>query len=227
LLYDFGNIVLNLIIALSVATNCYHCDKKIKNKKYHRLPHEKLKGLKKVLFYKKCLTSNKYLSHKCRFHRLYKHIINKKENEKKEMSSELIAAFLLSIIGAIYLDSNLNKSKKDGIQLQNVRKFIQRFLPEVVLEEDIKNIIHLFRTKNNSKKQQSLGKQTKRQQIDKTSKLNEQRQQFELYKLHKLQHHKNGLIAKPKRNGFKNGTALKNMNHMTFRHDLTTKNKPH
>ena len=128
--------------------------KRYKYKQNHApLPHEKLTGIKRLKFYQKCLTSQKYLSFKCKTHRLHKHIItnktdlntNDKDYDKKNenMSLEFMSAFLLSIIGAIYLDSNLYKQEEEtlnnmigkdldelipndgGYQLEYVWKFIE------------------------------------------------------------------------------------------------------
>ena len=153
LLYDLGNIVLNTIITITVSTNCYQ---QTTNK-------QKINGMDRLLFYKKCLMSNQYLCHQCRVHRLHRHILTDKENEN--LSSEIIAAFMLSIIGAIYIDSNLMMleqinidklvSNERGLQMQSVWDFVERFLPETVLQEDIEHILHLLSIKKGNVHKQS------------------------------------------------------------------------
>ena len=146
LLYDLGNIVLNTLITITVSINSYQ--------QRHK---SKIQGMDRLMFYKKCLMSNKYLCHQCRVHSLQRHILTDKENQN--LLSELLGAFMFSIIGAIYLDSNLISSNEvvsneDGLQAESVWDFVERFLPETVFQQDIGHILHLFSiTKGNVHRQ--------------------------------------------------------------------------
>ena len=160
--------------------------------------------------------SNQYLCHQCRVHRLHRHILTDKEN--KNMSSEMIAAYMLSIIGAIYLDSNLMimeqinidkiVSNEQGLQMQSVWDFVERFLPETVLQEDIQHILHLISIKEENVRKQSKQHILPKQQSERIQKnealihrqypqnqrrTNHQHRSENVMKVQKLPH-KNGLM---------------------------------
>eukprot|EP01083_Nonionella_stella_P146177 459373_1 len=126
LLYDLGSIVLNAVISLSIASG------KVSGSSKWKWP---------LLLYTKCLTSTKYLSYQCKYHRLYKHIIAK-DKGKHIIDLEVMAAFIRAVVGAIYLDDNLHNNSP--LKLQNVYRFIQTYLVQIVKEEELKHILYLF-----------------------------------------------------------------------------------
>ena len=146
MLYEIGTVVLSTVMTVSVATNCYHLLRRKKG------TQQRIKGIDRVKVYRECLLSVAYLSHKCRFHRLHTHILRGKQ--PINITSEMMAEFIIGIVGAIYLDSNLMRTNKEridwreGIHIKEVIDFCDRFLPEVVLREDISNFGHLIRSQH-------------------------------------------------------------------------------
>ena len=181
LLYDLGNILLDTLLTISVSTKCF--GKRFKNKS---------KGMNVLRFYKKHLLSAQYLCHKCRLHRLHEFILS--NEECADVLSEIIGAFMQSVIGAIYLDSNLQKIEKmnvdkmggneSGLVLGDVMDFVHRFLPEIVLEEDIAHILHLFDGQQEKQKEALLH----RQKLERQRFTNHEHRKQNVMKMHKLRH---------------------------------------
>merc|ERR1712087_518124 len=79
---------------------------------------------------------------KCRFHRLHTHILRGKDDG---VSDGMMAALMTAIVGGIYLDSNLRR-ESEAVHIKNVLGFCERFLPEVMLREDIADVARILKS---------------------------------------------------------------------------------